>query len=41
MIIEKNENGEKAAYDTMIYSVSEIERIARVAFDMARKRRKK
>ena len=41
VIIEKNENGEKAAYDTMIYSVSEIERIARVAFDMARKRRKK
>lgn len=40
-IIEKNENGEKAAYDTMIYSVSEVERIARVAFDMARKRRKK
>ena len=40
-IIEKNENGEKAAYDTMIYSESEIERIARVAFDMAGKRRKK
>lgn len=41
VIIEQNENGEKAAYDTMIYSVSEVERIARVAFDMARKRRKK
>lgn len=37
--IEKN--GEKTAYDTMIYSVSEIERIARVAFEMARKRRRK
>ena len=29
------------AYDTMLYSVAEVERIARVAFDAARKRRKK
>ncbi len=32
-----NEGGE-AAYDTMIYSVMEVERVARVAFEMARKR---
>lgn len=38
-IIEKD--GEKAAYDTTMYSVSEVERVARVAFDMAMKRRKK
>ncbi len=35
------ENGVPAAYDTEKYSVSEIERIARVAFDMAMKRNKK
>ena len=35
------ENGETVARDTMSYSVSEIRRVARVAFDMARKRRKK
>lgn len=34
-------DGEKAAYDTTMYSVHEVERVARVAFDMARKRRKK
>ncbi len=34
-------NGEKYAYDTMGYSEHEIERIGRVAFEMARKRRKK
>lgn len=38
-IVEKD--GEKAAYDTTMYSVSEVERVAKVAFDMARKRRKK
>lgn len=38
-IVEKD--GEKAAYDTTMYSVSEVERVARVAFEMARKRRKK
>lgn len=36
-----NEKGEKTASDLMIYSEHEIERICRVAFDMARKRRKK
>jgi len=36
-----DENGIKTAYDTMAYSDFEIERIARVAFEMARKRRSK
>lgn len=35
------ENGAPAAYDTEKYSVTEIERIGRVAFDMAMKRNKK
>ncbi len=35
------ENGEKRAVDTQIYTTHEIERIARVAFDLARKRRNK
>ena len=35
------ENGAQAAYDTEKYSVPEIERIARVAFEMARKRNHK
>ncbi|HVE50847.1 MAG TPA: 3-isopropylmalate dehydrogenase [Casimicrobiaceae bacterium] len=34
----KNENGEDEGFDTMRYSTSEIERIARVGFDTARKR---
>lgn len=34
-------NNEETAYNTMVYSVSEIERIARVAFDSAMKRNKK
>ena len=34
-------NGEETAYNTMIYSVSEIERIARIAFDSAMKRNKR
>lgn len=33
------ENGEKRAVDTTLYTTSEIERIAKVAFDLARKRR--
>ncbi len=33
--------GGKTSYDTMIYSEKEVERIVRVAFDMARKRRGK
>ena len=32
------ENGERQAYDTLPYSESEIRRIARVGFDMARVR---
>ncbi len=36
-----DEKGVKTAYDTMAYSDFEIERIARVAFEMAKKRRGK
>jgi 3-isopropylmalate dehydrogenase len=32
------ENGEKRAVDTQVYTTSEIERIAKVAFDLARRR---
>jgi len=35
------ENGEKRAVDTTVYTTHEIERIARVAFDLARKRKNK
>ena len=35
------ENGERMAYDTLPYSESEIRRIAKVGFDMARVRGKK
>lgn len=35
------ENGNSVAVNTMSYSVAEIERVARVAFDAARKRRNK
>jgi len=35
------ENGEQRAVDTTVYTTHEIERIARVAFDLARKRRHK
>jgi 3-isopropylmalate dehydrogenase len=35
------EDGEPAAYDTMIYRKSEVERIARLAFEAARQRNKK
>jgi 3-isopropylmalate dehydrogenase len=35
------ESGQKRAVDTQIYTTEEIERIARVAFDLARKRRNK
>ena len=34
-------NGQPAAFDTEMYTVPEIQRIARVAFDVARKRNKK
>ena len=33
-------DGGKTAYDTMVYSVLEVERIVRLAFELARKRRK-
>jgi len=36
-----NANGEDEGFDTMLYARSEIERIARVGFDTARKRGKK
>jgi 3-isopropylmalate dehydrogenase len=35
------ENGERQGFNTLIYSESEIERIGRVAFDIARKRGRK
>jgi 3-isopropylmalate dehydrogenase len=35
------ENGERRGVDTTVYTTHEIERIARVAFDLARKRRNK
>ena len=35
------ENGERQGFNTLVYSESEIERIARVAFDIARKRGKR
>jgi 3-isopropylmalate dehydrogenase len=35
------ENGEKRAVDTQVYTTHEIERIARVAFDLAKVRKKK
>jgi len=37
----KNAAGEAEGFDTMLYSESEIRRIARVAFEIARKRRRK
>lgn len=37
----KSVGGVEAAYDTMFYTVPEIDRVVRVAFDLARKRRKK
>ncbi|TEU14133.1 MAG: 3-isopropylmalate dehydrogenase [Anaerolineales bacterium] len=36
-----NTDGVQGAYDTMFYTVPEVERVVRVAFDLARKRRKK
>ena len=37
----ENEGGKEKAYNTLVYEKEEIERIARVAFDIARKRNKK
>jgi len=39
--IEKLDNGEERGFNTLAYTTSEIERIARVAFDIAKKRTKK
>jgi len=36
--VRELDNGEKQGFNTLIYKTSEIERIARVAFDIARKR---
>lgn len=36
-----NEKGERTGYNTDIYSESEVQRIARVAFEAARKRGKR
>lgn len=38
--VEKEETGERG-FNTLVYTTSEIERIARVAFEVAQKRRKK
>ncbi|HKW18664.1 MAG TPA: 3-isopropylmalate dehydrogenase [Terriglobales bacterium] len=37
----KGESGRRRAVDTMAYSENEIDRIARIAFDLARKRKKR
>ena len=37
----KEVNGQPAAWDTEMYTIGEVERIARVAFDLAMKRNKK
>eukprot|EP01018_Ginkgo_biloba_P004624 Gb_05685 [translate_table: standard] len=34
----RNENGERIGFNTEVYSTSEVDRIARVAFEIARKR---
>lgn len=39
--IRKRENGEREGFNTLVYSESEIERIARVAFETAMKRDKR
>ncbi len=39
--ITEIERGEKSGFNTLLYSTAEIERVARVAFEVARKRRKK
>ncbi len=39
--IKKNSNGEKIGINTMVYSESEIKRIAKVAFEIALKRNKR
>ena len=39
--IRKNEKGEREGFNTLVYSESEVDRISRVAFDIAMKRGKK
>ncbi len=39
--IEKLPNGDERGFNTMAYTTSEVRRIAKMAFEMARKRRKK
>lgn len=39
--IREKENGEREGYNTLVYSESEVDRISRVAFDIAMKRDKK
>ncbi|MFC1589485.1 3-isopropylmalate dehydrogenase [Pseudomonadota bacterium] len=39
--IRTKENGEREGYNTLVYSESEVDRISRVAFDIAMKRGKK
>ena len=38
---EKTPQGEERGFNTMAYTASEVERVARVGFELARKRRKK
>jgi 3-isopropylmalate dehydrogenase len=38
---ERGRDGAEGAYDTMFYTVSEVERVVRLAFELAQKRRKK
>jgi len=37
----KEENGQRSAFNTMVYTEEEIRRISKVAFDIARKRKKR
>jgi 3-isopropylmalate dehydrogenase len=39
--IREKDNGEREGFNTLVYSESEIDRIARVAFDIAMKRGKR
>lgn len=39
--VETLPDGQRKAYNTMVYTTSEIQRVARVAFELARKRNKK
>ena len=39
--MDTNEKGERRGFNTLVYSESEIERISKIAFDVARKRNSK